>query len=1360
MPVSENKEPGVLARQSSSVSAGIPLKKRRFHLVQPTSPPQQEIPPAPHGDNDVKKNEDSSSNMSNKEESKEECQSDVKSKEEYKEESHSDLKSKEEYSSDMNDKEESCSELKIKEVSESDLNEKAGFGTDLMTKEDSNSDQGSGSADVAEGSLGLPDTCKNSLIEVKKEGVSDPHAISDPNANLLSSVDLSGSVLPECSQMVKMVPVSSLESRTKLLLAEKSASPEFSGTATVTKGAHVVGVKKEIHNKLVDEDFELKLLTASANKELSLGPKTKHLSPGHVIEDAERNSAMHDKLDTSLLALSLSKGKTNNVEEKNKDAISGSNTSNYASTNRSKWDLNTTMDDWEGSAIDGTSQGAIDATSKKISLDVAQPSLGSIVSDTACNSKGKQIIATDEHRPISSTSFVPQEHQSADTTLSLTLSTFNHSSSAKQASSMDVPNSDVVIDSAVSGMVKTEPIYENSKNQGIGASGNHSRLVDVSSVKSEPVERNNIEAVTSANSSEKLVAQIPIKSEQAADVFVGTCKKGEVISQPSVAKFVHSQGSASSSLLPSTPQKCSPSRFITSSELSASIEVSNQSELSVHTKEVDKGKDAGVHDVASDMIYKPLHKSRGAEVSDHKLDDNVPNMNRSERTNEISHDSHANREGSVSDEEKINISTEMMEDECYGSECESDGDQTVENRLDPPGRCVRDDDEYEDGEVREPPRHSMVEEPILERMDTENMKVDDHDTTAGPVCGFASVSGADKFVQGESEVHGDKTIECIKECVGKTSNENDEQLTDKDNSLQKLLPDAVAVEKLLPNTSRKKSLDQSGKNNAPEGNQKDIACDGTTSSSHGAETKIESSVNANDATAKDSISGGSKSRIINLPRGTVTSPGRVRSIADRSLLSRSGRYRYSDIEGEKFLLHRNREEIDTDSPQRFIREKIYDQPYRSSRPYGRGRGRFSGRLDNSRGDWYTEREFGLESYTNDYRFSRNKRASAVADAELESNEFVVTPDGSTLNTGRGRKPLNDDLATFRQLGSRRLSPGGRDGSTTRDIRMLRRIPRNISPCRRSDENGSDLVGLQHDEKLVRSLPDEMIDPAYSRSQPLYESGTGQFGRGNRNFSTVQRRGFARVRSKSPVGSRARSPGPWSPPRRRSPDGFGGLSQLSQHRAAPLYGIERIRSPDRSCFPEDMVTRRRGSPSFMSRPSNDMRDIEPGREHGHGRPMNPSRRSPSDRVFGRSSRRLDVSDPRIGAGEDEYFGRPVHSNRFHEFHGDGGNDERRKCSERRGLVRSFRPSYIGDGDNLRFHLDDGPRPFRFCPEGDTDFGGRTMRERDFDGRIKNRQLVAPRRIRSMEEQGGNYRHSGQVWHDDGFNEAPGFKRRRF
>lgn len=892
---------GVLSRQSSTVSAGIPLKKRKFLLVQPTSPPQQEIPLPPPGENDVKKNEESSS------ESKEEC--------------HSDLKRKEEYSSVVNNEEGSCSESKIKEISESHLKEKAGLGTDLKTKEDSNSDQGSASANVTDSFLGLPDVCKNSLIEVKKE------ILPDPNENLVSSVDLSGSVLPEPSQMVNTSPASSLESRTKLLLAEQSVSPEISGTTTITTGAHVVGVKEEIHNKLVDEDFKLKLSTGSANNELLLRQKTEHLSSGHGIEDAERSSTMHDKLDTSLLSLSLSKGNTN-VEEENKDGISGSNTTNYASANRSKWDLNTTMDDWEGSAIDGTSQGA-DATSKKISLDVAQPSLSSIVSDAACSSKGKQIIATDDHRSISPTSLVPQKHPSADTTLSL--STFNHSSSAKQASRMAVPNPDMVINSAVRKVVKTEP--ENSKNSAIGASGSHSRLVELSSVKREPVERNNIEAVSTVNSSEKLGGQKPIKSEQAADVCVGTCKKGNVISQPSAAKFVHSEKN-DSSLLPSTPQKSSPSRFITSSELSASIDVSNQSELSVHTKDVDKGKDAVIHDVASDMIYKPLHKSSGAEVSEYKLDDNVPNMTVSARTSENSHDLLANCEGSVSDEEKINISTEMMEDECYGSECESDGNQAVDNRLDPPGRCVRDDDEYEDGEVREPARHSMVEEHIIERMDTENMRLDDHDTADSPACGFASGSGADKFVQGESEVHGDKTIECIKECVRNASNENDGQLTDKENSLQKLLPDAVAGEvvdeKLVPNPSRRRSLDQSGKKNAPEGSQKDIACDGTTSSSHGAETKIgesisenarlvsialisdsylsivESSIKGSDATTKDSNTGGNKSRIINLPRGTVTSPGRTRPITDRSLLSRSARDRYSDIEGEKFLLHRNR----------------------------------------------------------------------------------------------------------------------------------------------------------------------------------------------------------------------------------------------------------------------------------------------------------------------------------------------------------------------------------------------------------------------------------------------------------------------
>lgn len=400
----------------------------------------------------------------------------------------------------------------------------------------------------------------------------------------------------------------------------------------------------------------------------------------------------------------------------------------------------------------------------------------------------------------------------------------------------------------------------------------------------------------------------------------------------------------------------------------------------------------------------------------------------------------------------------------------------------------------------------------------------------------------------------------------------------------------------------------------------------------------------------------------------------------------------------------------------------------------------------------------MGSYNDDYRFTRNKRAAAISDAELECDDYVIPSDGAALSSGRGRKSLNDDLPSFHRPSSRRLSPGGRDCPGGREIQMLRRIPRNISPSRCNDENGVDVVGLRHDEKLVRGLSDDIIDPAYTRPHSMYDGGDGQFVRGNRNYSTFQRRGFPP--SKSPVGSRPRSPGPWSSPRRRSSDGFSGPPQLAQHRSPAMYGVERMRSPDHSCFPEEMAARRRSSPSYLARPSNDSRDVDSGREHGHPRPVNSSRRSPSDRVFSRSTRRLDVLDPRIRAGDNEYFGRPVSSGRFHDFHGEGSNDERRKCGERRGFIRPFRSQYIGESDNLRFHLDDCPRPFRLCSEGDSEIVGRGIREREFDGRMKSRPIVAPRRIQNIDDQEGNYRHNGQVWHDDGFNEGSGFKRRRF
>ncbi|KAF2318652.1 hypothetical protein GH714_009580 [Hevea brasiliensis] len=258
----------------------------------------------------------------------------------------------------------------------------------------------------------------------------------------------------------------------------------------------------------------------------------------------------------------------------------------------------------------------------------------------------------------------------------------------------------------------------------------------------------------------------------------------------------------------------------------------------------------------------------------------------------------------------------------------------------------------------------------------------------------------------------------------------------------------------------------------------------------------------------------------------------------------------------------------------------------------------------------------------------------------------------------------------------------------RGLPMVRRVPRSIG------EDNSEVVGLRHADKIMRGFPDDGEGHAYTRPQPPYEGLDGRFEKISRWV--------------------------WCPPR-------------IVPRRSPIYRMERIRSPDNPGFPAERVPRRHGSPSYLSRP-NDLREMDPGRDHGHPRSII-SNRSPTGRIFLRNSRRFGVADPRERAENDEFYEGPMHPSRFHELGGDGNGQERR--------------------------FEDGPRSFRFFPEDDPDFHERAnLRGREFDRRIKNRPGNAPRRPRSIEEQEGNYRHGGQVLYDDSFDDMSRVKRKRF
>ncbi|MCD7463740.1 hypothetical protein HAX54_051309 [Datura stramonium] len=156
-----------------------------------------------------------------------------------------------------------------------------------------------------------------------------------------------------------------------------------------------------------------------------------------------------------------------------------------------------------------------------------------------------------------------------------------------------------------------------------------------------------------------------------------------------------------------------------------------------------------------------------------------------------------------------------------------------------------------------------------------------------------------------------------------------------------------------------------------------------------------------------------------------------------------------------------------------------------------------------------------------------------------------------------------------------------------------------------------------------------------------------------------------MRSKSPVRSRSRSVGPWSSPRRRLPEGSSGHQDSSQHRSPVMYREDRMRSSPQISFTEKDSSSWRDSPSYTTHRLNDMRDVDAVQEHGHPRSLS-NRRSPPDRAFTRSNRRVEIFRwVRGRADADEHFDGPLHTGRFPELHSGESTDERSRYGERRG-----------------------------------------------------------------------------------------------
>ncbi|KAJ4969901.1 hypothetical protein NE237_003000 [Protea cynaroides] len=1267
---------------------------------------------------------------------------------------------------------------------------------------------------------------------------------ADTNVNFVqSNVSQRGFGLVEPTHAVSLGFGAGKDEKQEVMVADRSVSPNIPGNTElqlVQNASITLGIVEEASgNEKFGKDDDSKPLKSQQNTGLPLVPK----EPMVAGMTSQNSQGIYGKQELiNPCSWNLAFAKTDNYENNKSNASESTFIRTLSSANRSNWDLNTMMDTWDGSmndvvtsyqlrGVDG-SDGAVTHDSKPVIC-----SAGMVFREPESTgvTTGKYMLDKNEYKSkLHSFSNLHDQQSKSDDLLSLRLSPSGLQSSFSQEQSciarkVDSGGAETTLrlsgtlvspanKSNVIGCssVKSEPFDEvNKKNFGASYASSV-ELKDIRIVKSEPLEDYSQESlklkllnfrnlklldhgiVNSESVHEssleilKAVEEIPSQLEQTCTASVPiTGDESRCLEIPTGSMETHRKEGMSHPLESRTSLV----------GLAISAEVSRQSDFTscgkeTAVKEEDVTPDACANfgrvspGVALESIGPDAKEANTGDVmvpaSETKGMDGVdPESSRLRSTCELRPDSYRRGEVAESDEEKIDISADMLEDDPYDTDYESDGnhDMGVNNVED---RQHVEDDDYEDGEVREPLVHKgdANEEREIEQIDygeSENRDggiCDDHVTTS---------IGVDRGAKVAEPVESNNAL-----CCGEYGSSLFDEKNDRDTGEVGTLQESVGVEVPPAGSGKKgtigaairKSVNCSEKEDGSKDHEADLTfnhslsagqgtapgdaqCDAVSQQEHveGGEPgemnhlvlpKAEPSKDGDEAT-EDTNNRGTKNRIINLPRAiNGPSSSRVRTVPVRSFPSRTEKEGFNDVvlRGDKIHNRGNRDESYIDGSRKFERERNQDQAVRNfGSDFMHGRGRVNNR--------YSDRDFGPEHYNgpSGFRLPRSKNAAAVAAAKLECSGFIVAPDGTVVSQGRGgRKPLNDELTVFRHPLSRRRSPGGREGPGTHAVR---RPPRDVSPDRCAGGAGHDLVGLRHGDKFMRGIPGDILDPVFSRSQPQYER-LDPFLIGDRSFSPIQRRGPPRVpqiRSKSPP--RSRSPGPWSSPR-RSPDGFDGHPTMSHRRSPPVYRMDRMRSPhQRPCFADDMVGRRHGSPPYISRVPDEMREMGSSREPDHPRAFIPNR-SPSGRILPRNNRRFDMIDPRVRTETDEYFGGPMHSSRFHELGNEGGVDERRKCNERRRPVHSFRPPYNGpDVENFRFHFEDGPRPYRFCPEADADFHERgSLREREFDSRFKSRPGNAHRRTRTIEEQEENFRHGGQGWNDAGFEDVARVKRRRF
>lgn len=708
---------------------------------------------------------------------------------------------------------------------------------------------------------------------------------------------------------------------------------------------------------------ESPLVSGSTSLSLSL---EEHLFPA-VSTENDKNRLKIEKAESVSLELSLSKEDCSS-HSLNTDAKTDRDKTPVHS-NRANWDLNTTMDAWEEP---GTEAGLV-----KTCVDGLKITENSVVE--------KQLMcSTGMTRPTSVPSVKPicEERQKQDFTFSSGLCgqqfRFDESSNlsfspllkkyTEEPSKLPVKLnsgssiSNINLSSVASSgdantssfrLVKPEPFDENLKKDLKEANSSTAGSLDSVTIKQELFQPLAVKSSKMSNVSNLMKADtVSVKQEQdhtgnqersnAAASKTGQLDKelqqGLDDSSPSLAMSVFRETTHIPAEAP-----CRPVKPVCTAELPASENVVSQIENSGTTdgdnvEKVCRGACLNAEQVAIETITMPV-VDNGSELKNPSL--KISSVSTEEKNaadrdacrlklmNEPLAATRGSGEGCASDEEKITLSGDMLEDDSYGSDYESDENHAVTIAVDTE-RYVEDDD-YEDGEVREPLDPSIAEDTICEVREVEHPdgsnfvnKQIEKGMVSGDCTAQYQVVENDNKSANQNEINSEDGMDIeMQERSGK--------VVDKNVCLQESLDDEksnIAAHGNKPvNVSQMKALDilegknvsealvtESLSNQAANGsNTVDVHCADevvkTTDTIKQTELElpnIELSASANDA-SKDVNNGGNPGRIIDLSRATSSSsPGKTRSISGRSQLStRAGRDVLSDtLDGDK--LHRGR----------------------------------------------------------------------------------------------------------------------------------------------------------------------------------------------------------------------------------------------------------------------------------------------------------------------------------------------------------------------------------------------------------------------------------------------------------------------